>query len=74
MAQEFNRVEFIQVPRSQNIEADEIAKQVSLEVGLTITDLKMDAQKHPSIEEFHTFTVQNENSWMTPILSFLRDE
>ena len=53
---------------------DEIAKQASLEVGLTITNLKMEVQKCPSIEEFHTFAVQSKNNnWMTPILSFLRD-
>ena len=34
----------------------------------------MEFQKHPSIEEILTFTIQSENSWMTPILSFLQDE
>jgi len=54
--------------------ADEIAKQASSEVGSTIIDLKMEVQKRPSIEEFHTFAIQRKNnSWMTPILSFLRD-
>ena len=53
---------------------DEVAKQALLEVGSTITNLKMEVQKCPSIEEFHTFTVQSKNNnWMTPILSFLRD-
>ena len=36
-------------------------------------DSRMEVQKHPSIEEFHTFVIQNQNSWTTPILSFLRD-
>ena len=57
LAHEFDRVEFVQVPRSQNIEADEIVKQVSSEAGSTITDLKMEVQKRPSIEEFHTFVI-----------------
>lgn len=40
---------------------------------LSITDLKIKVQKRPNIEEFNTFAVQNENNWMTPIMSFLRD-
>ena len=34
----------------------------------------MEVQKHPSIEEVPTFTIQSMNSWMTPIISFLQDE
>ena len=73
LAQEFDRVKFIQVPKIQNIGVDEIAKQASSEAGSTSTDLKMEVLKCPSIEEIHTFATQNERSWMTPILSFLQD-
>ena len=44
------------------MEAKEIAKQASSEARLTITDLKMEVQKHPNIEEFHTFTIQSKDS------------
>ena len=70
---EFDRVELIQVPRSQNMEADEITKLVSSEVGLTSTNLKMEIQKRPNIKEIHTFAIHCESSWMTLILSFLQD-
>ena len=73
LAQKFDRVKFVLVPKSQNTKANEIAKQASSKVGSTIIDLKMEVQKHPSIEEFHIFAVQRENSWITPILSFLQD-
>ncbi|XP_075658942.1 uncharacterized protein LOC142628788 [Castanea sativa] len=53
--------------------ANEIAKQASSKAKLTSTDLKMEVQKHPTIEEIHTFVIQSGNSWMTPILSFLQD-
>ena len=33
----------------------------------------MEVQKHPSIKEVPTFAIQSMNSWMTPIISFLRD-
>ena len=36
-------------------------------------DLAMEVQKHPSIEEVPTFTIQSGSSWMTPIVSFLQD-
>ncbi|XP_030958447.1 uncharacterized protein LOC115980322 [Quercus lobata] len=36
-------------------------------------DLAMEVQKHPSIEEVPTFTIQSANNWMTPIMSFLQD-
>ena len=60
LAHEFDRVEFVQVPRSQNMEVDEIAKQALSEAGSMITDLKMEVQKRPSIKEFHTFAIQSE--------------
>ena len=53
--------------------ADELAKQVSSEVGPTSVDLKMEVQKRPIIEEVLNFSIQSEINWMTPILSFLQD-
>ena len=73
LIQEFEEVEFEQVPRSQNMVADEISKLASLEDGRIDEDLAMEIQKHPSIEEVQTFIIQDRSSWMTPILSFLRD-
>ena len=35
--------------------------------------LTMEVQKHPSIEEVPTFTIQSMNSWMTLIILFLQD-
>ena len=63
----------MQIPRSQNMIADKIAKLASLKEGSTSMGLEMEAQKHPSIEEISTFVVQNTSNWMTPIISFLQD-
>ena len=57
LAQEFDRVEFVQVPKGQNMRANEIAKQASSGVGSTSTDLKMEVQKCPSIEEILIFAI-----------------
>ena len=73
LIQEFERVEFEQLPRSQNTEADEISKLASSKYGRMDKDLAMEIQKHPSIEEVQTFVIQDGSSWMTPILSFLQD-
>ena len=42
-------------------------------MGPTNTNLKIEVQKYQSIEKVLTFAIQNESSWMTPILSFLQD-
>ena len=73
LAQEFDTVEFIQIPRSQNMGTDEVSKIASSEEEGTSTDLAMEVQKHPSIEEVATFTIQNIDTWMTPIMSSLQD-
>ena len=55
-------MEFIQVPRNQNALADEISKLASSEEGELSNNLAMKVQKHPSIEEAPTLTIQNTNS------------
>lgn len=71
LAQEFDELEFVQIPISQNVATDEIARMASLEEGSTCMELDMEVQKYPSIEEVPTFAIQSTNSWMTPIVSFL---
>ena len=39
------------------MEADEVSKLASLEEGEIVTELAMEVQKHPSIEEIATFTI-----------------
>ena len=56
LTQDFNRVEFMQIPRSQNMVVDEITKMASLE-GATSMGLDMEIQKRPSIEEVSTFAI-----------------
>ena len=49
----------MQIPRSQNMVADEVAKLASSKEELTNMGLKMEVQKHPSIEEISTFAIQS---------------
>ena len=62
LTQEFDEVEFVQVPRSQNTAEDEISKLTSSEEGWMNKDLAMEVQKHPSIEKVPTFTIQSKSS------------
>ncbi|XP_075668738.1 uncharacterized protein LOC142638587 [Castanea sativa] len=47
LAQEFDKLEFVQIPRGQNMEADEIAKIASSEEEPACTELSMEMQKRP---------------------------
>ena len=73
LTREFDRVEFAQIPRSQNTMADEVSKLASSEEEGISMNLEMEVQKYPSIEEMQTFAIQRANSWMTLIVAFLQD-
>ena len=47
----------MQIPRSQNMIADEITKLESSEEGSMSMGLEMEIQKHLSIEEISTFAI-----------------
>ena len=53
--------------------ADEVSKLTSSEEEGISMNLEMEVQKHPSIEEMPTFTIQKVSSWMTPIMAFIQD-
>ena len=69
----FDRVEFAQVPRDQNTEADEVARNALTDNQAKMTDWKLEEQNSPSIEEFQTFLVHTHARWTSPILSYLKD-
>ena len=73
LTQEFNKVEFAQIPKSQNMTADEVSKLASSKEEGINTNLEMEVQKHPSIEEMPMFAVERVSSWMTPIMAFIQD-
>ena len=73
LAQEFDKVEFAQIPRSQNMTANEVSKLALLEEEGINTNLEMEVQKRPSIKEMPMFAVQRVSSWMTPIMAFIQD-
>ena len=59
----------MQIPRSQNMVANEVTKLASSEEGLISLGLDMEVQKRPSIEEISIFAIQNTGGWMSPIMN-----
>ncbi|XP_075663208.1 uncharacterized protein LOC142632746 [Castanea sativa] len=73
LAREFDKLDFVRIPRNQNMAANEVAKMASSEEEPTNSEFLMETQKHPSIKEVPIFSIQSANSWMAPIVSFLQD-
>ena len=71
LTQEFDKVEFAQILRSQNMTADEVSNLASSDEEGISTNLEMEVQKHLSIEETPMFVVEKGSSWMTPIMAFI---
>ena len=69
----FNYVEFIQIPRDQNIEADEVARSASTDNQNKRVDWKMEEQNSPSIQGLQTLSVHTDPGWTSLILLFLRE-
>ena len=57
LTQKFDKEEFVQIPKSQNMVTDEVAKLASSEERATSMGLIMEVQKRPSIEEVSTFII-----------------
>ena len=68
-----DQVKFIQIPRDQNAEPEEVARNASSDDQTRTIDWKLEKQMSPSIEEFQTFLVHTSISWIDPILSHLRE-
>ena len=66
----FEKAEFIQIPREENVEANTIAKEASANESMDESD---EIQYMPSIDIPEVQQVENRENWMTPIISYLKD-
>ena len=66
----FEKVDFVQIPREENVEADTIAKEASANESIDKSD---EVQYMPSIDVPEVQQVDNRENWMTPIISYLKD-
>ena len=69
----FHHAEFVQIPRDQNAEADEVARSALVDNRDKMHDWRLEEQNSPSIMELQTFPVHTRSGWTSPILTFLRD-
>ena len=67
----------VEEPNNWGVEASEFhvspMKSCTSEDGISLLDLKLEIEKSPNIKKFHTFSIQGNTSWMTLILSYLKD-
>ena len=71
LMRKFKEIDFVQIPREENMEADALVKEVLTneaidEFNEVYCILSIDFQK--------VLQVQNEGNWMTPIIFYLKDE
>ena len=66
----FEKADFVQIPREENVEADTIAKEASTNESMDESD---EVQYMPSIDVPKVQQVDSRGNWMTPIISYLKD-
>ena len=69
----FNYIEFVQIPRDQNAEADEVARSASTENESKRFDWKIEEQNYPSIQKLQISSVHTDHGWTSPIFTFLQE-
>ena len=67
----FQAADFIQIPREKNMEADTLAKEASVNEAMDKFD---EIQYIPSIDIPKVQQVESKGNWMTPIVSYLKNE
>ncbi|XP_050248944.1 uncharacterized protein LOC126696213 [Quercus robur] len=70
LVKRFEKADFVQIPREENVEADTIAKEASANESIDKSD---EVQYMPSIDVPEVQQVDNRENWMTPIISYLKD-
>ena len=65
LVKKFKEVNFIQIPREENVEADSLAKEAS---ATESTDEFDEVQYVPSIDLLEVQRIEDQESWMTPIV------
>ena len=70
LVKKFKETNFVQIPREENMEADALVKEASVNQPMDEFD---EVQYIPSINISEVLQIQNEGNWMTPIISYLKD-
>ena len=71
LVKKFKEANFVQVPREENMETDTLVKEAS---ATRARDEFNEVQYVPSIDLPEVQQIENRENWMTPIVSYLKDE
>ena len=69
LVKKFKEVNFVQIPREENVKADILAKEASTTES---TDEFDEVQYVPSIDLLEVQQIEDRENWMTPIVSYLK--
>ena len=70
LVKKFKEANFVQIQREENMEVDKLTKEAS---GIGAMDKFDEVQYVPSIDLSKVQQIENEENWMTPIVSYLKD-
>ena len=70
LVKKFKEVNFVQIPREKNVEADVLAKEASATEPMDEFD---EVQYVPSIDLLEVQQIEDRENWMTLIVSYLKD-
>ena len=70
LVKKFKEVDFVQISREKNLEADTLAKEASANEAM---DKFNEIQFMLSIDFPEVQQIENEGNWMTPIVTYLKD-
>ena len=69
----FDNVDFQQIPRVKNAEANFLARLVSSDNRNIYLELCVERREQPSTEGEQVLTIRRQDGWMTPIIHFLKE-
>ena len=70
LVKKFEKTDFVQIPREENMEVDTLAKKASAKEAIYEFD---EIQYIPSIDIPEVQQVESRGNWMAPIISYLKD-
>ena len=66
----FKEIDFVHIPREENMEVDTLAKEASVNEATSDFD---EIQYLPGIDFLEVQQIEGKENWMTPIISYLKD-
>ena len=70
LIKKFSEVHFVQIPKEENMEADTLVKEASVN---ELTDEFDEIQYMPSIDLPEVQQIGSDENWMTPIVGYLKE-